>query len=461
MLRKAGAIALAALMVAAMGAGLGMAAFPKRVGAATSVHGLDLSLMPMYVARQRLEAWWAERSASPIQLIGPSIDAEPIETTPADLGISLDIEATLAQLPLDTFEEWAARASRSERLAHADFDPVLDFSGLDTDVLHSVVARTSPRLAQASAMLDEHGTIVLTPEVASMQLVLPAAIEQLGRAVLRGQTALVPAVYSDKRVPDAELAKISDVVSTFSTWFSVRSRNRSENIRVAAEKIHGVVLMPGETFSFNDFVGERSPENGFFEAGVYRKGRHEVGYGGGVCQVSTTLFNAVVLANMTVEKRGNHTFKVPYVALGRDAAVSYGRLDMVFVNTMEAPVAISAKWQPGKLTFTILGTKNPGVEVKLFQRITASWDHEPIYVDDPALEPGTELEIEKGGKGYKAVTTKVVYTDGVEISRETLCKSHYPGAPKIIARNETDPFGPIGPLSEKVVVPDIRSRPGR
>ncbi|MCH9000368.1 MAG: VanW family protein [Proteobacteria bacterium] len=310
-------------------------------------------------------------------------------------------------------------------------------------------------------MLDEHGTIVLTPEVASMQLVLPAAIEQLERAVLRGQTALVPAVYSDKRVPDAELAKISDVVSTFSTWFSVRSRNRSENIRVAAEKIHGVVLMPGETFSFNDFVGERSPENGFFEAGVYRKGRHEVGYGGGVCQVSTTLFNAVVLANMTVEKRGNHTFKVPYVALGRDAAVSYGRLDMVFVNTMEAPVAISAKWQPGKLTFTILGTKNPGVEVKLFQRMTASWDHEPIYVDDPALEPGTELEIEKGGKGYKAVTTKVVYKDGVEISRETLCESHYPGAPKIIARNETDPFGPIGPLSEKVVVPDIRSRPGR
>ena len=460
--RKACAVALAAMIVVSMGAGLGMAAFPKRVAAATSVNGLDLSLMSMNAARQRLEAWWQERSTSPIELIGPSIDAEPIEATPAELGIRLDVEATLAQLPLDTFEEWVGRASRSERMARADFDLVLDFSGLDADALHAIVAQTSPRLEQASAVLDDQGTIVLTPEVASMELVLPAAIEQLERAVLRGQPALVQAMYSGKRVPDGELAKITEVVSTFSTWFSVKSENRCENIRVAAEKLDGVVLMPGETFSFNDFVGERSPENGFFKAGVYRKGRHEIGYGGGVCQVSTTLFNAAVLANMTVEKRGNHTFKVPYVPLGRDAAVSYGRLDMVFVNTTGSPVAISAKWLPGKITFAILGRTDPGVEVKIFQTMTATWDHEPVYVDDPTLEPGTEREIEKGGKGYKAVTTKVVYKDGVEISRETLCESHYPGAPKIIARNERqprDPFGPIGPLSEKAVVPDIRSRP--
>lgn len=464
-LRMAGAVVVAVLMVAAMGAGLGMAAFPKRVSAATSVSGIDLSLMSMDAARRKLGAWWAVRSTTPIQLIGPSVDAEPIEATPADLGILLDIDATLAQLPTDTFEEWFGRASGAESLAPADFGLILDFNGLNVDALHAVVDRTSPRLEQASAVLDDQGTIVLTPEVSSMKLVLSAAIDQLKGSVLRGTPAVMPAVFADKRVPNSDLAKISDVVSTFSTWFSMKNKNRSENLRVAAEKLDGVILMPGERFSFNDFVGERTPENGFFEAGVYRKGRHEIGYGGGVCQVSTTLFNAAVLANMTVKQRGNHTFRVPYVALGRDAAVAYGWLDMVFVNTMEAPVAISAKWAPNNLTFTILGQKDPGVEVKIEQKMTASWDHEPVYVDDPELEPGTEQEIEAGGKGYKAETTKIVYKDGVEISRKILCKSHYRGAPKIIARNEKeparDPFGPIGPLSEKVVVPDIRSRPGR
>ena len=294
-LRKAGAIAVSALIVAILGAGLAVAAFPKRVASATSVNGIDLSLLSMADAGRQLDLWWAERSVAPIQLIGPSIDAVPIEATPAELGITLDIEATLAQLPQDTFEEWVARASRDERLANADFDPVLDFTGLNVDILHAVVAQTSPRLDQASAVLDDENAIVLTPEVAGMELVLPFAIDQLELAILRGRPSYVPAVYSAKRVPDAELARITDVVSTFSTWFSVKSRNRCENIRVAAERLDGVVLMPGETFSFNDFVGERSPANGFLKAGVYRKGRHELGYGGGVCQVSTTLFNRFCL----------------------------------------------------------------------------------------------------------------------------------------------------------------------
>lgn len=365
--------------------------------------------------------------------------------------MQLNIKATLSQLPLDSFEDWVDRTSQRSVSAPVDVRPVYDFTYVDEDLLESVIAQTSPPLAPAKVVLDVVGNIVHTAEVSSMSLVLAESLESLRTSLDFGEPCLLSAVYGDKLVPDSALHSISEVVSSYSTNFSAYNRSRSENLRVAAEKLDGVILMPGEVFSFNDFVGKRTSENGFKMAGVYRKGRHDVDWGGGVCQVSTTLFNSAILANLKIEKRGNHTFTVPYVPLGRDAAVSYGELDMKFVNTMSTPIAIVSKWVPGKLTFTLLGTKEDGVEIKVVQRMTESWEHETLFEDDPELKLGEEIELEKGGKGYKAITHRIVYKDGVEISRETLCRSHYRGGPKIIARGTkiektVDPFDVIPPI---------------
>jgi vancomycin resistance protein YoaR len=346
------------------------------------------------------------------------------------------VAATLDQLSHDDFASWFRRTSSQKSGGDRSFHVVLDFSALDVDRLEHVVAQTSPDLAPAKAVLDEEGKVVLTPEVSRMKLVRGETEKELREAIVgRGVCNLV-AAFGKKDVPDEDLAKITEVVSTFGTKFNAGDRSRSHNLKIAAQKLDGVVLMPGEKFSFNEFVGERTPANGFNKAGVYRQGRHEIDWGGGVCQVSTTLFNAVVLANLKVTKRNNHTFAVPYVPLGRDAAVSYGSYDLEFVNTLETPVAIDSKYETGRLTFSVLGIKDPGLEVKLVPVVTESWSHDTVYMDDPNLAPGQEVVVEKGGKGYRAVTTKVVLRDGEEVSRETLCRSYYKGAPKIIARGK-------------------------
>ncbi len=425
----AGTILLSLLVVA-----LAVFAYPKRIAANTVVDGLDLSLAPLPAAKARLESWWEEKSNARLEVFGPSKEAGAEHATGKELGIQLDVDATLAQLPKDGLVAWASRSVGRTNEGGSTYRAVFDFDDLDTARLEQIVAKRSPKLSPAKVVLDDAGKIVRTPEASTMSLVLDDTIASLRGALVDGKPAHVVGEFGAKRVPDDELEKITEVVSTFSTKFSASDKFRSTNLKIAAHKLDGFVLLPGEKFSFNDFVGERSPENGFYKAGVYRRGRHEIDYGGGVCQVSTTLFNAVALANLKVEVRNNHTFLVPYVPAGRDAAVAYGTYDFVFVNTMDTPIAVSTKWIPGKLTFTVLGQKVPDQEVVLQPSVTASWEHPVEYVDDPTLKPGEEKEIEKGGKGYRATTLRIVKVAGKEVSRETLCKSYYKGGPKIIAR---------------------------
>ena len=442
---KSGVYLLGALILFLAGLGVFMVAYPKRIAAGAKVGPVEVGLLSEEDARARLLSWWEERSASPIEFKGLTESSPSTSMTPVDLGLSLDIEGTLAQLPKDTFAAWFDRSTGRSLTTVSQFDAVLDTSSLDERRLEQIVVGTAPPLAPAKVALDEEGRIVRTPEVSTMGLVRADTEVALRRTVSRGGACKVVAEYKEKAVQDRELEKITEVVSTFSTKFSAGDRSRSSNLKTAAAKLDGTVVLPGERFSFNEHVGERTQENGFSLAGVYRHGKHEIDWGGGVCQVSTTLFNAVVLANMKVEVRNNHTFLVPYVPIGRDAAVAYGAYDFVFVNTLGTPIAIDSKYETGKLTFTILGVKDAGLEVKLEPVVTSSWSHEPVYVEDPALKPGEQKVIEKGGKGYRAVTTKVVLRDGKEVSREVLCRSHYKGGPKIIAR---------GPVVPAVVQPD-------
>ena len=450
---RAGIAVLTALLVVTTLVAVALVAYPRRIAEDVTVSGVDIGLISVPAAESKLAQWWSVRETRPIELVGPSSDAKPVLASPKELGIRLDIKATLALVPYDDLQSWFERSVKREAPKGSEFKMVYDFSALDVERLRAVVAKTSPEIAPAKATLDEEGKIVLTPEVSTMQLVEADTKASLSDAISSGGPCSVAAVYGEKSVTDEELAKITEVVSAFSTNFSSADRSRAQNLRIAAEKLDGVVLLPGERFSFNDFVGERSAANGFLEAGVYFQGRHEIDFGGGVCQVSTTLCNAVLFADLKVEKRGNHTFLVPYVPIGRDAAVAYGELDFVFVNTHETPIALDSHWQPGKLTFSVLGVKDESKEVKLFPVMTSSWEHPMTVIEDPTLKLGQEKIIEKGGKGYRATTTKVVYIDGKEVSRELLFKSYYKGAPMVIHRGTLkDPEKPRDPFIPPIAI---------
>ena len=148
-----------------------------------------------------------------------------------------------------------------------------------------------------------------------------------------------------------------DLLSTFSTNYAASNRNRTTNLILAANKINGTVLMPDETFSYNKVVGARTIAAGYKEAPIYVQGRVEDGLGGGICQITSTLYNAVVYANLEVTQRTNHQFVPSYVTASRDATVVYGAIDFQFKNNRDYPIKLVCSVSGGVANFRIFGMR--------------------------------------------------------------------------------------------------------
>lgn len=163
-----------------------------------------------------------------------------------------------------------------------------------------------------------------------------------------------------------------DKLSEFSTKYAASNVNRTTNLRLAANKINGTVLMPGEVFSYNQVVGARTIAAGYKEAPIYVSGRVEDGLGGGICQITTTLYNAVAYANLEIVERTNHQFVPSYVGAGRDATVVYGAIDFKFKNNRNYPIKIICSVSSGIANFQILGLKTAeDYNVEIYSRITS------------------------------------------------------------------------------------------
>jgi len=228
---------------------------------------------------------------------------------------------------------------------------------------------------------------------------------------------------------------INEKVASFSTKFSTSNVPRSHNIKLASSIISGTVLSPGEIFSFNNTVGERTKERGYKEAGVYLNGEVAEGLGGGICQVSTTLYNAVLLADLEIVERSNHSLTVPYVPLSRDASVSWNHPDLKFKNNTNHSIYIGTETKGNTITFDLFGTKN-NKEVELISTVLSKKSPPILYKEDASLQPDTEIVVENGHVGYVSTLIKNIYIDGELISSEVVSKDKYLTSPKIIKRNK-------------------------
>ena len=163
-----------------------------------------------------------------------------------------------------------------------------------------------------------------------------------------------------------------DLLSTFKTTYSTRDRDRTTNLTLAANKINGTVVMPGETFSYNTVVGERTIAAGYKEAPIYVSGQVVDGLGGGICQITSTLYNAVVFANLEIVERSNHQFVPSYVSASRDATVVYGSIDFKFKNNRNYPIKLVCSVSGGVARFNIYGLKTADdYDVEISSRITS------------------------------------------------------------------------------------------
>ena len=164
-----------------------------------------------------------------------------------------------------------------------------------------------------------------------------------------------------------------DLLSTYSTRYSTRDRDRTTNLQLAASKINGTVLMPGETFSYNQVVGERTIAAGYKEAPIYVSGEVVDGLGGGICQITSTLYNAVLYANLEIVERSNHQFVPSYVTASRDATVVYGSIDFKFKNNRDYPIKLVCSVSGGIAKFDIYGLRsNNEYEVEISSYVTGS-----------------------------------------------------------------------------------------
>ena len=228
-------------------------------------------------------------------------------------------------------------------------------------------------------------------------------------------------------------------ISTFTTT-TTANQNRNTNVRLAAEAINGTVIKPGQEFSFNGTVGQRTEAKGYKGAAAYNNGEVVQEIGGGVCQVSTTLYNAVFKAGLKISSRRSHTFEPSYVTPGRDATVSWDQPDFKFINNSSTAIGLRASYADQKVTVAVYGIPilEDGVTWDLeSKKVEDLGTPNPTYEEDQTLQPGAEVTKSKGSAGSRWETYKIVYKNGKEVSRELDHKTTYKGHTPVVRRNSS------------------------
>lgn len=230
-----------------------------------------------------------------------------------------------------------------------------------------------------------------------------------------------------------ELAQVQDVLGSFETDFSSSSAARKKNVRTGAEKLNGIVLYPGDTLSVYEAVSPFDAENGYALAPSYENGTTVDSYGGGICQVSTTLYNAVMRAELEIVTRSAHSMIVTYVEPSMDAAIAGTFKDLQFKNNQETPIYIEGYTNGGTLGFRIYGkeTRPDNRKVTFESEVTSQTDPVREFVASQDLPVGTIKKTQSSHTGYTARLWKIVTVDGVEESRKVYNNSTYKASNEI------------------------------
>ena len=272
------------------------------------------------------------------------------------------------------------------------------------------------------------------PEVEGVDFNVEEAKEQLKEDKEQYEIQLT---ITKPKVTTAQIGSeaFPDLLATYSTRYDGGDRDRTTNLRIACQKINEKVVLPGETFSYNQTLGVRSTATGYKNAKVYENGEVVDGIGGGICQISSTLYNSVLMANLDIVERKNHQFVTSYTPAGRDATVVYGMTDFKFKNTRKYAIKIKAIASNGVATVSIYGIKEENEYTVSFSTRTVSTIPFTVkYVDDNTLAVGTEKVKQKGANGIITETYITKSLNGKVVSTKLLSKDTYNAMQRIILR---------------------------
>jgi len=240
--------------------------------------------------------------------------------------------------------------------------------------------------------------------------------------------------------PEITVASAKEKYKTIGTYTTKTTANqkRNTNVRLACEAMNGIIVQPGQELSFNDTVGERTEAKGYQAAAAYNNGEVVQEIGGGVCQVSTTLYNAVLRAGLKISVRRSHTFEPSYVTPGQDATVSWGGPDFKFINNSNSAIGIRARYSDQTCTVSVYGIPilEDGVTYSLESTKVADLDPPaPTYEEDQTLQPGVEVQKSAGTRGSRWETRLVVKKGDEVVSRDVDHTTTYKGHAPVVKRN--------------------------
>ncbi len=348
---------------------------------------------------------------------------------PADIGFHCDLPATLQQL-YQAGRGWAGFKQRLRYLVYGEKLVVESLVNANDAAAAHFMAELAEKIYRPphdATFAVSAETVMIIPEQEGRFLKVRALREGIIQALREGDSTMAIPVGdwpAARTADDLRDYGVQQVMVFFFTDLPPGNPDRDHNVRLGAEAINGYLLAPGEIFSFNRVIGAASKEKGYRPAPVISGEEIVPGLGGGLCQVSSTLYNAALLANLSIVERHNHSLIVDYLPIGRDATISLGYADLKFQNNRDHYILIGAELSGSRLTFRIFG---PPMEERVeihtsgFRKVPS-----PVrYEETDELPAGVTELVRTGSPGYYITTWRVVFRGGEEISRELLARNYY------------------------------------
>ena len=432
---------LLAICLLAMASSMTVCAAGETILKGVSIDKLDVSGMTREEALAALESYEKNLGGQSIKLgIGDNV----IEAKLSDLGVTFDNEDLVDEaIGVGHVGNIVKRYKDQKDLQHSGKTFPLSWQ-TNEDTVRTYVENNCTKYdkkAQNASLTRENGAFNFVAGTEGLELNVDSAVRTISDYLENSWTSDNTEVLNlETQVTEPEgsaeeLANIKDLLGSFTTSFSTSGSNRCKNVSSGASHINGTVLYPGEEFSAYETVSPFTEANGYAMAGSYLNGEVVDSMGGGICQVSTTLYNAVLRAELNVTERSPHSMTVHYVDLSEDAAIAGTYKDFKFVNSTEYPIYIEGyTTSDKKITFNIYGkeTRDKHRTISFESQMVSETPATTILQEDAGQGIGYKAVSSKGSSGYVAELYKIVKVNGVETDRIKVNKSTYKGTNRVV-----------------------------
>ena len=432
---------LLAICLLAMTSSMTVCAAGETILKGVSIDKLDVSGMTREEALAALESYEKNLGGQSIKLgIGDNV----IEAKLSDLGVTFDNEDLVEEaIGVGRAGNIVKRYKDQKDLQHSGKTFPLSWQ-TNEDTVRTYVENNCTKYdkkAQNASLTRENGAFNFVAGTEGLELNVDSAVRTISDYLENSWTSDNTEVLNlETQVTEPEgsaeeLENIKDLLGSFTTSFSTSGSNRCKNVSSGASHINGTVLYPGEEFSAFETVSPFTDANGYAMAGSYLNGEVVDSMGGGICQVSTTLYNAVLRAELNVTERSPHSMTVHYVDLSEDAAIAGTYKDFKFVNSTEYPIYIEGyTTSDKKITFNIYGkeTRDKNRTISFESQMVSETPATTILQEDAGQGIGYKAVSSKGSSGYVAELYKIVKVNGVETDRIKVNKSTYKGTNRVV-----------------------------